>query len=122
MKKIIKIGENQISLVSNAATSLRYKSTFGKDLLKEMAKLDKVEDIDKIDAVDMLQRLAYIMNLQAGGKAAEANETDFVNWLEQFEESDFQDTETIVEILAVWNKNVRTTSELKKEVSPQHEK
>lgn len=119
MKKIIRIGEQEVALASNAATALRYKSVFGKDLLKEFAKLDKVDDTDKIDAVEMVEKLTYIMNLQNKGEIKEASEDGFVDWLEKFEESDFQKPETIQEILAIWNKNISTTSELKKGTSPQ---
>ena len=39
--------------------------------------------------------------------------------MEGFEEADFQDPAVNISILKVWNRNITTTSELKKDQSPQ---
>lgn len=122
MKKIVTIGENQVALESNAATGLRYKQIFKADLLKELGRLDEKEDIDQMDAINYIAQLAYVMNMQAQKLIKEASEDNYVGWLENFEEPDFQNEDTIMEIIGVWNRNIRTTSEQKNVQSPQQEK
>lgn len=122
MKKIVAIGENQVALESNAATGLRYKQVFRADLLKDLGKLDGKEDIDQLDAINYIAQLTYIMNMQSQGQAKAANEDNYVEWLEQFEEQDFQNEDTSMEILGVWNRNLTTSSEQKNGQSPQQER
>ena len=119
MKRIVTIGEKQVALESNAATGLRYKQVFRADLLKDLGKLDTKEDIDQLDAINYIAQLTYIMNMQSQGKAKEANEDNYIEWIEQFEEQDFQNEDTMMEILGVWNRNLATTSEQKNGQSPQ---
>lgn len=122
MKKIVTIGENQVALESNAATGLRYKQLFKADLLKDLGRLDEKEDMDQMDAINYISQLAYVMNMQAQKLIKEASEDNYVGWLENFEEADFQNEDTIMEILGVWNRNLITTSEQKNAQSPQQEK
>ena len=122
MKKIVTIGENQVALESNAATGLRYKQVFQADLLKDLGKLDTKEDIDQLDAINYIAQLTYIMNMQSQGQAKAANEDNYIEWLEQFEEQDFQNEDTIMEILGVWNRNLTATSKQKNGQSPQQER
>ncbi|MCM1273193.1 MAG: hypothetical protein NC225_12325 [Clostridium sp.] len=119
MKKIIAIGETQVALVSNAATGLRYKQIFKSDVLKDLGRLDGKEDIEQLDAINYISQLAYVMNMQGKGTIKEASEENYIEWLENFEEEDFQNENTIMEILGVWNKNLKTTSEPKNGQSPQ---
>lgn len=122
MKKIVTIGENQVALESNAATGLRYKQVFQADLLKDLGKLDRKEDIEQLDAINYIAQLTYIMNMQSQGQVKAANEHNYIEWIEQFEEQDFQNEDTIMEILGVWNRNLAATSEQKNGQSPQQER
>lgn len=119
MLKTINIGERQVSLEANAATGIRYKQIFGQDILKKLAKMETVDDIDKIDAIQDIAKLAYVMNKQANKSVKEASEDDYISWMEGFEEQDFQDRSTIIDVLCIWNRNFATMSELKNEPSPQ---
>lgn len=122
MKKSIFIGETQTAFVSNAATALRYKQIFKRDLLKDLGRLDGKEDIERLDAIEYITKLAYVMNMQAQNRIKEASEDNYVDWLENFEEQDFQNEDTIMRILGIWNKNLTPTSEQKNAQSPQQEK
>ena len=119
MKKIIAIGETQVQLISNAATAIRYKQIFKRDLLKDLGRINGKEDIEQLDAIEYISKLAYVMNMQAQSIIKEANEDNYVKWLENFEEQDFQNVDTIMEIIRVWNRNLATTSEQKNGQSPQ---
>lgn len=117
MIKTIRIGEREVSLEANAATGIRYKQIFGQDILKKLAKMET--DIEKIDAINDIARLAYVMNRQSTKSVKEASEDDFIGWMECFEEQDFQDKDTIIEILSIWNRNFANLSQLKNEQSHQ---
>lgn len=122
MKKIIAIGETQVALISNAATGIRYKQVFKRDVLKDLGRLDGKENIDQLDAINYISQLAYIMNMQGNGTIKNASEENYIDWLENFEEEDFQNEDTIMGILGVWNKNLIQTSEQKNGQSPQQER
>lgn len=119
MKSVISIGQREVAVESNAATAIRYKQIFRRDLLKDIAKLENVEDADKLDAIEYTSKLAYVMNMQNRKEIPTASEDSYITWMEEFEEADFQNPVTITSILNVWNRNITTTSELKKDKSPQ---
>lgn len=119
MKSVIRIGNREVAVESNAATGIRYKQIFKRELLKDLAKLENVDDMEKLDAVEYTSKLAYVMHMQNRKEVKEASEEGYIDWMEEFEEVDFQDPATIISILNVWNRNITTTSDLKKELSPQ---
>ena len=119
MRSVIRIGQREVAVESNAATAIRYKQIFKRELLKDLAKLEDVEDVDKLDAIEYTSKLAYVMNMQNRKEIKEASEEGYIAWMEEFEEADFQDPAAITSILNVWNRNITTTSELKKDQSPQ---
>ena len=108
-----------MAVESNAATAIRYKQIFKRELLKDLAMLENVEDVDKLDAIEYTSKLAYVMNMQNRKEIKEASEEGYIAWMEEFEEADFQDPAAITSILNVWNRNITTTSELKKNQSQQ---
>lgn len=114
MRSVIRIGQREVAVESNAATAIRYKQIFKRELLKDLAKLENVEDVDKLDAIEYTSKLAYVMNMQNRKEIKEASEEGYIAWMEEFEEADFQDPAAITSILNVWNRNITTTSELKK--------
>ena len=119
MRSVIRIGQREGAVESNAATAIRYKQIFKRELLKDLAKLENVEDVDKLDAIEYTSKLAYVMNMQNRKEIKEASEEGYIAWMEEFEEADFQDPAAITSILNVWNRNITTTSELKKNQSQQ---
>jgi hypothetical protein len=119
MRSVIRIGKREVAVESNAATAIRYKQIFKRELLKDLAMLENVEDVDKLDAIEYTSKLAYVMNMQNRKEIKEASEEGYIAWMEEFEEADFQDPAAITSILNVWNRNITTTSELKKNQSQQ---
>lgn len=119
MRSVIRIGQREVAVESNAATAIRYKQIFKRELLKDLAKLENVEDVDKLDAIEYTSKLAYVINMQNRKEIKEASEEGYIAWMEEFEEADFQDPAAITSILNVWNRNIKTTSELKKNQSQQ---
>ena len=119
MRSVIRIGKREEAVESNAATAIRYKQIFKRELLKDLAMLENVEDVDKLDAIEYTSKLAYVMNMQNRKEIKEASEEGYIAWMEEFEEADFQDPAAITSILNVWNRNITTTSELKKNQSQQ---
>ena len=117
MRKIINIGENEVALASNAATAILYKQTFHEDLLKSVSNLSATSG-DVLEAVEKIQKLAFIMAKQAEGTpfsvlSKELTEDGFMEWLCDFEESDFMDPDALIGVLGVWNKNFQSASEAK---------
>ena len=107
MRSVIRIGQREVAVESNAATAIRYKQIFKRELLKDLAKLENVEDVDKLDAIEYTSKLAYVMNMQNRKEIKEASEEGYIAWMEEFEEADFQDPAAITSILNVWNRNIK---------------
>ena len=128
MVNTIKIGTKDIQLKSTATTAFRYKQIFGSDLKKDMVKLSeevkkKKDDNSKgLDMVYMVMQLAYVMRCQAKDEIKTASIEKYYDWLDDYEEDDFLNTDTINGILCAWNKSLETTSELKNQQSPQIER
>ena len=116
MRGTISVGTKSLELLSNAATALLYKRVFHEDLLKALTSFS-TDSSDILAAVEVMERLAFIMNKQAEDQVGVVNgsikESDFLIWLTLFEESDFQDPEVLMGILGVWNKNLKTVSDVK---------
>lgn len=121
MYRVVKIGSRDVPLRSTGTTQIRYKQVFRRDILIDLAKMDNKDDAEKIAAIDYIKELAYIMHMQAEGEIKKAGYDDYIEWLDGFEESDFQDEKTIQDILSTWNKNLESGSEQKKDESPQAE-
>ena len=128
MVNTIRIGIKDIQLKSTATTAFRYKQIFGSDLKKDMVKLSeevkkKKDDNSKgLDMVYMVMQLAYVMQCQAKDEIKTASIEKYYDWLDDYEEDDFLNTDTINGILCAWNKSLESTSELKNQQSPQIER
>lgn len=110
MEKVIKIGTKQIPLAANAATPIRFRNIFGKDLLTIVSEGTSAEGIDMKVASEVAPELAFIMAKSAEkADMTKLNEDKLLEWLEQFEPMDlinatgdifsvyFGDSETEVE-------------------------
>lgn len=108
----IKIGEKSVKLCGNAATAIRYKAIFHRDLLMSF----KGMSADDFDA-DIIKELAFVMAEQAqGADFKQVTFEDFVDWISQFEEHDL--LETAAEIINVWIVNTKTSVTTKKKSAP----
>lgn len=121
MFREIKIGGIEVPMVANAATPLRYKQYFHKDILKEMQGAES----DSGKVTDSLPELAFIMAMQAKAKEGKADmnllkETDFINWLEQFDPMDIPMAAD--DIVSLYFGNAITEVETKKKEEEQKEK
>lgn len=109
MFKVIEVGNIAVPMEANAATPIRYKMLFKKDLLAEFQNAEA----DNSRVSDMIPELAYIMAMQAGhenlsGKTFE----DYIEWLEQFGPLDLLNAGG--EIAALYIENTQETSTPKK--------
>jgi hypothetical protein len=110
MEKVIKIGTKDVALQANAATPIRFRNIFGKDLLTIVSEGTSPEGIDMKVASEVAPELAFIMAKSAEkADMTKLNEAKMIEWLEQFEPMDlinatdgifsvyFGDSETEVE-------------------------
>lgn len=119
--------EVEVEFLANAATPLRYKSVFKKDLLTQFAnaKIDEPNGATSLN-IDFLPELAFIMAMQARAlddkevKLDKLNENLLMDWLEGFDSFSFENKAE--EILDVYYGNSETTSESKKNNEEQTEK
>ena len=110
MEKVIKIGTKDVALAANAATPIRYRNVFKKDLLTQISEGTRENGVDLTVASEVAPELAFIMAKSAEkADMNKLNEDKLLEWLEQFEPLDlvnateaifavyFGDAETVVE-------------------------
>lgn len=90
MEKVIKIGDKEIKFKSTAGTLLRYRNSFGRDLLKDLVKLqeklkNKKTQAEQFMAIDlqMFSEIAWVM-----AKTADDSIPNIEKWLDQFDTFD----------------------------------
>lgn len=95
----------------NAATSIRYKQVFNRDLLVSFAGMNE----GGYD-LDMLKELAFVMAKQAdSANFMSLTDEDYITWLEQFEEVDL--IGAMQDIVALWLDNTKNAVTSKKKSS-----
>ena len=104
------VGSVPVNFAGNAATTYRYKSLFGRDLMKAF-----VEQGTNLDT-DMIFELAFTMHLQAEGYKTEqfsgVTYEDYLDWMEHY---DFVDLVAAApEIIKVWADTSKISSKAKK--------
>lgn len=115
MYGVIKIGGKNIPMKANAATPVRYRQVFGKNLLPYF--MGKASDED---AAEMVGELAYIMAQSAAGADMTKLSVDgYVEWLEEFDALDFVDGDTVAALIALYQGNETSLTELKKRADQQ---
>lgn len=110
MEKVIKIGTKDVALQANAATPIRFRNIFGKDLLTIVSEGTSPEGVNMKVASEVAPELAFLMAKTAEkADMTKLNEDKLLQWLEQFGPMDvinateqifsvyFGDTETEVE-------------------------
>ena len=113
----------KVEFLANAATPLRYKTIFRKDLLTQFANA-KTEDEKAINLdVDFISELAFIMAMQAKALSDSTVKLDalsfemYLKWLEQLDSFTIESNGT--EIVSVYAGNTNTSSEAKKNTDQQ---
>ena len=108
MYGVVKVGEKDIPMLANAATAIRYKQVFGKNILTYFSGKAKPEDI-----AEVVQELAYIM-ARSGEKADMnmLNIDDYIDWVGQFDVFDL--LRASEEILSIYQGNEASKSSSKK--------
>lgn len=110
MYKEIKVGEKLVPMLANAATPIRFRQVFGKNLLKYFIGEESNEEV-----AAMTGELAYIM--AKAGEGADMNRLsidDYISWLEGFDATDFVDPATVSEIIKLYQGNMDMGSRAKK--------
>lgn len=128
MYKAIDIGGKRVELQSNAATPRLYQKIFNKDLMLEFSKLDTDSMLEGSDAsglatLGLIKSLCFTLNMQATRPFRDCygmlDEVDYVEWLTKFEDEDFYDPDTLIQIIAVWQKSISGSAISKNLPSPQ---
>jgi len=110
MYKEIKVGDKQVPMLANAATPIRFKQVFGKNLLKYFIGEEPQEEM-----VAMASELAYI--LAKAGESADMNKLgidDYIEWLEQFDAMAFVNIDVVSEIMSLYQGSMDGDSQAKK--------
>ena len=97
----IKVGGINVPMIANAATPLRYKQLFGKDLLTEFRGVEENE----AKAVESIPELAFIMAMTATKKLEDMytlTELDFIRWLSDFEWDDIASEPFLNAVTELW--------------------
>lgn len=105
---IVKIGNKEIPMASNAATPIRYRQVFHKNLNSFF--LGKMPEEE---SSEMVGELAYIM--AKSGAGADMNKLsldDYMEWLTGFGALDFD--AAVKDIIGLYQGNLVTDSEVKK--------
>ena len=116
LSKTVTIGDREVTFKSSAAIPRMYRIKFGRDIFKDLTKLeksykDKGEGEKKeleIDDLEIFENVAYIMALHADPTVPKTIE----EWLDQFEM--FSIYEILPEILELWGSNLFTDVKARK--------
>lgn len=112
-----------IEFMANAATARRYKMIFGEDLLTKFTNAEEEKDGKKVYNIDFLPELSFVMAMQAQAlsdnklKLEKVNTNMFLDWLEQFDSMAIENNAS--ELMSVYQGNVETSSEAKKNTGKQ---
>ncbi len=118
LEKIIKVDGKDVKFRSSATVPRLYRIKFGRDIFKDLAKLEKAykgkeEDGEElqIDDLEIFENVAYVMAFHADPTIPGTID----EWLDQFEM--FSIYEVLPEILKLWGTNLITDAEAKKNFS-----
>lgn len=130
--KSITIGDIDVPMLANAATSMVHQRIFsGEDIIVEYNRLFGGNNIDMEDmdlngkALTLIKHMAFTMAMQAKYLGKEEKlmgltEIDFFKWLGQFE-SPFALEEVSDQVMVIYGGDDAATAEEKKESGPQTE-
>ena len=111
MYKLVKIGDKEVPMMAMASSDVYYKRVFGEDPLKIVTAQETG------DSTSLLFQMGFILAKQAElrdrKKMMALTLNDYVDWLDQFEYSDY--IESLSDVAVVYYGNKATTSQEKKE-------
>ena len=116
LSKTVTIGDREVTFKSSAAIPRMYRIKFGRDIFKDLTKLEKSykdkgdgekQDLE-IDDLEIFENVAYIMALHADPTIPKTID----EWLDQFEM--FSIYEVLPEILELWGSNLITDVKARK--------
>lgn len=111
MYKIVKIGDKEVPMMAMASSDVYYKRVFGEDPLKIVTAQNTG------DSTGLLFQMGFILAKQAElrdrKKMMALTVNDYVDWLDQFEYSDY--LESLDKIATVYYGNKAISSQEKKE-------
>lgn len=115
MKKIINIDGKEVSFKASAAIPRIYRIKFGRDIFKDLSKLEKsVSKIDEnksnldIFSLELFENIAYVMAKHADPSVSD----DPTEWLDQF--GTFSIYKVLPELIELWGLNIKTEEKPKK--------
>ena len=116
LSKTVKIGDREVAFKSSAAIPRMYRIKFGRDIFKDLTRLEKSykdkgegnSDNFEIEDLEIFENVAYIMALHADPTIPKTIE----EWLDQFEM--FSIYEILPEILELWGSNLFTDVKARK--------
>ena len=119
IQKTVKVANQEITFKSSAAIPHLYRIKFGRDIFKDLSKLEKAYNDNtgressamEIEDLEIFENVAYIMALHADPTIPATID----DWLDQFEM--FSIYEVLPEILELWGTNLITNVESKKNKS-----
>lgn len=115
MYKDVKMGSHTVPMVANAATVIRYRQIFKRDLLLLFGKGDKESDFTG--------ELAFVMAMQAAkADMSKLNAESYIEWAEGFDALDLFSQETSDAIVDLFTSQQETIVEEKKKADAQKEK
>ena len=115
IEKTIQIAGKDVKFKSSAAIPRIYRAKFGRDIFKDLTKLENAykqkaaagDDIP-IDDLEVFENVAYVMAYHADASVPATIE----EWLDTFEM--FSIYEVLPQILELWGENMKTQVESKK--------
>ena len=116
LSKTVKIGDREVAFKSSAAIPRMYRIKFGRDIFKDLTRLEKSykdkgegnSDNFEIEDLEIFENVAYIMALHADPTIPKTIE----EWLDQLEM--FSIYEILPEILELWGSNLFTDVKARK--------
>lgn len=119
-EKIIKVGGKEVAFKATAALPRIYRMLFNRDIYKDMYRLEQEEEKGEdgkleADRMEVFENVAYAMARHANPDTPKT----IVEWLDQFEL--FSIYEILPEIVGLWNSNLETHVDSKKNSEPAQE-
>lgn len=110
MERLVKIENNEIGLKCSAGTVRAYRMNYGKDLILDIAMLEKELIENKVlgkDSAQSAEEIAYTM-----AKEYDPDIEPIETWLDQF--SPYFIYSVVSEIIYMWAENIKTLNSTKK--------
>ena len=89
MYNVVKIGEKDVPMLCMASCDVYYRQIFHEDCIKLQSK----SDFDEGDLINFVQRMGFVMakfaELKDRKEMLKLTEDSFLDWLDQFERSDY---------------------------------